>query len=361
MGPRGRGRSAEHPSAVTAWDRSIIVPFAPESSASGIDDRTLGPDLWYRRTIDYTRRDDIRLLLHFGAVDYEAQVWVDGRFVGRHEGGFTPFTFDITDALKDRSAHEIAVWAHDEPAGPRAAPRQAGLADEPHSIWYPRTTGIWQTVWLEEVPRRRLSDVRLAPQLERWATCVEAQLQDADPSVRLQLRLRLSVGDRVIADDQYRVTETRSTAPSRWRTRHRRLPQRAAVVARVADADPRRGLAARRRRGDRRGALVHGDARGRSAARADPAEQPPVSLRLVLDQGYWPDTLMTPPDEEALIRDIELAKAAGFNGVRKHQKIEDPRFLYWADVLGLLVWEEMPSAYRFTPSRSSGSHASGWR
>ncbi len=343
------GGGAEHPGAVTGWDRTITVPFAPESSASGIDDRTLGPDLWYRRTIDYTRRDDTRLLLHFGAVDYEAQVWVDGRFVGRHEGGFTPFSFDITDELKDRSTHEIAVWAHDEPQG-LAQPRgKQDWRDEPHSIWYPRTTGIWQTVWLEEVPRKRLTDLRFIPQLERWSIVVEAQIQDAEASGRLQLRLRLSAGDRVIADDLYRMNDT---------TLHRTIALEDPGIDDFRNEllwSPESPTLIRAEVWLLEGDQVIDEVRSYTAMRGIALQRGrillnnrPYPLRLVLDQGYWPDTLMTPPSEEALVRDIELAKAAGFNGVRKHQKIEDPRFLYWADVLGLLVWEEMPSAYRFT-------------
>ena len=343
------GGGALHPSAIPAWDREIIVPFAPESAASGIDDRTLGPDVWYRRTIDYTRRDDVRLLLHFGAVDYEARVWVDGRFVGSHQGGHTPFTFEITDALKDGDQHEIAVWAHDDPQG-LAQPRgKQDWQDEPHSIWYPRTTGIWQTVWIEEVPRRRLGDVRLTPHLDSWAIGFEGRLEGPGRGEELRVRLRLSVGERVLADDEYEVHDEE-------------------VHRRIALADP--GI------DDSRNALlwspesptliraevwlldgdrVVDEVRSYTAMRGIDLERGrlllnnrPYRMRLVLDQGYWPDTLMTPPNEEALIRDIELTKAAGFNGVSKHQKVEDPRFLYWADVLGLLVWEEMPSAYRFT-------------
>jgi beta-galactosidase/beta-glucuronidase len=341
---------AEHPSDIASWDREILVPFAPESRASGIDDRTLGPDFWYRRTVDYTRGDDVRLLLHFGAVDYRARVWVDGRFVGRHEGGFTPFSFDITDALKDRDRHEIALWARDDPQG-LAQPRgKQDWQDEPHSIWYPRTSGIWQTVWLEEVPRRRLEDVQFTPQLERWAVRFEARLHDPIPSAPLHLRLRLSVGDRMLADDHYQVTESevhRTIAladPGIDDSRNELLwsPEsptliRAEIWLLDGDTviDEVRSYTAMRRVALQRGRIL--------------LNNRPYPMRLVLDQGYWPDTLMTPPDEDAIIRDIELAKAAGFNGVRKHQKIEDPRFLYWADVLGLLVWEEMPSAYRFTP------------
>lgn len=343
------GAGAEHPSGIATWDREILVPFAPESEASGIDDCTLGAHIWYRRAFDYTRHDDVRLLLHFGAVDYEARVWVDGRFVGRHEGGHTPFTFDITDALKKRDHHEIAVWAHDDPQGVAQPRGKQDWLDEPHSIWYPRTSGIWQTVWLEEAPRRRLADVRFTPQLERWAIGFEARLHDPEPGGDLQAVVRLWVGDRLLADDCYQIPDQevhRSIAladPGIDDARNELLwsPEsptliRAEVLLMQGDVviDEVRSYTAMRGVALRRGQLL--------------LNNRPYRMRLVLDQGYWPDTLMTPPSEEALIRDIELTKAAGFNGVRKHQKIEDPRYLYWADVLGLLVWEEMPSAYRFT-------------
>ena len=308
------GGGVEHPSAVTKWDRSITVPFAPESSASGIDDRTLGPDLWYRRTIEYTRRGDARLLLHFGAVDYQARVWVDGRFVGSHEGGFTPFTFDITDALKNRSSHEIAVWAHDEPQG-LAQPRgKQDWRDEPHSIWYPRTTGIWQTVWLEEVPRQRLIDLRLVPQLERWSIMMEAQVQAAESSNGLQLRLRLSAGDRVIADDLYRMTDA---------TLHRTIALEDPGIDDFRNEllwSPESPTLIRAEVWLLEGDEVIDEVRSYTAMRGVALQRGrillnnrPYPLRLVLDQGYWPDTLMTPPSEEAIVRDIELAKAAGFD------------------------------------------------
>jgi beta-galactosidase/beta-glucuronidase len=342
---------AEHPSGIASWDREIVVPFAPESQASGIDDRTLGGDVWYRRTFEYSRRDDVRLLLHFGAVDYKTRVWVDGRLVGRHVGGYTPFSFDVTDALKRPDTHEIAVRAQDDPQG-LAQPRgKQDWQDEPHSIWYPRTTGIWQAVWLEEVPRRRLVQVLFTPHLERWAIDFEARLHAPDRGGDLEVRVRLTVGDRVIADDRYRVPDEEV---------HRRI---ALADPGIDDSrnellwSPESPTIIRAEVWLIEGGVVVDEMRSYTAMRGVALQRGrmllnnrPYRMRLVLDQGYWPDTLMTPPSDDAIVRDIGLTKAAGFNGVRKHQKVEDPRYLYWADMLGLLVWEEMPSAYRFTRS-----------
>jgi hypothetical protein len=219
---------------------------------------------------------------------------------------------------------------------------------EPHSIWYPRTTGIWQTVWLERVGRSYIDKIRWTPQVEGFTIGFEARI-GGDPCEDLWIDMSLRHGQRLLARDRYQVVERevdRSIALSDpgiddYRNELLWSPERPTLL----DATIR---------------LLHGNevidefesyTALRSVAILRDRFQlngRPYMLRLVLDQGYWPDTLMTAPGDEALRRDVELVKAMGFNGVRKHQKIEDPRYLYWADRLGLVVWEEMPSAYRFT-------------
>jgi beta-galactosidase/beta-glucuronidase len=332
------------------WERTILVPFAPETPRSGIGDTGLYEACWYRRGFETPALDrDERLLLHFNAVDYTATVWVDGSFATTHEGGYTPFHVDLTDLLVPRDTHEIIVRAHDDPHD-LAKPR--GKQDwqlDPHSIWYPRTTGIWQTVWLERVPRVRIGYLRWTASLERWDIGVEARIVDAGDH-RLRLGVRLGVDGLVLAHDQYSVVSGE-------------------VHRRISLSDP--GI------DDFRNTLLWSPAtptlieaelellgpdgerldrvRSYTALRSIAVEDArvvlngrPYPLRMVLDQGYWVDTGHTAPDDDALRRDVELTKEMGFNGARKHQKIEDPRYLYWADRLGLLVWEEMPSAYRFT-------------
>lgn len=338
------------------WARPIRVPFSPETSRSGIGDAGYYQAVWYRRRLPLIAAGaDERVILHFCAVDWEASVWVDGVYVGGHQGGYTPFSLDITELVAHPDQHELVVRAADDPHD-LARPR--GKQDwqrEPHSIWYPRTTGIWQTVWFEVVPATRIGSLRWTPNLERWEIEVLARV-DGPLRPGLQLGVRLAVqdaggaGERVLALDRYALTsrevqrrislsdpgidDSRNeilwspATPTLLDAQVVLYDAEGTVLDQVASYTALRSVA------------VQGEhflLNGR-----------PYTLRLVLDQGYWPETGLTAPDDDALRRDVELARAMGFNGVRKHQKIESARYLWWADRLGLLVWEEMPSAYRFT-------------
>ena len=340
----------ENPEQV-AWSTQIEVPFAPETTRSRIADTGLYRACWYRLSfVPPGLEGGERLILHFGAVDYRATVWVDGTLVATHEGGYTPFEADITDSLRpNEREHVLVVWADDDP-GDLAKPR--GKQDwqlEPHSIWYPRTTGIWQSVWLEKVSRVRIQGLHWTPNLERWEIAIDATVH-AGQGERLLLSVRLKVFDLTLAHDQYLVVAGEvhrrialsdpgvddfrnellwsPERPTLIEAEVQLLDESGRVLDQVASYTALRSFAVS---GDR--FLLNGR---------------PYPLRLVLDQGYWQQTGMTPPDDGAVRGDVLLAKAMGFNGVRKHQKIEVPRYLYWADRLGLLVWEEMPSAYRFS-------------
>jgi beta-galactosidase/beta-glucuronidase len=357
MDPRARWRLPRD----VEWGARIVVPFAPETARSGISDTGLNRQCWYRRSFEVDELVNDRLILHFGAVDYVATVWVDGTLAGSHEGGYTPFALDITDIVRTERTHEIVVRAEDDPAD-LAKPR--GKQDwqlRPHSVWYPRTTGIWQTVWTERVPATRIARLRWTANMERWEIGLEALIENPPDSERLSLSLRLQMGDLLLADDMYLVgagevhrrvalsdpgiDDYRNellwspSAPKLIEATLRLFDQAGAVVDEVSSYTALRDFSIQ---GDR--FVLNGR---------------PYPLRMVLDQGYWPESGLTAPDDEALRRDVELAKQMGFNGVRKHQKIEDPRYLYWADRLGLLVWEEMPSAYRYT-RRSVERHTREW-
>lgn len=332
------------------WDGgTVVVPFSPETEASGIRDTGFFRSCWYHRFFDAPAlAPGERLLLHFGAVDYGATVWVNGKLAMRHEGGYTPFQQDITQFLRPEGPQEVVVRACDDPADLSKPRGKQDWQLHPHSIWYPRTTGIWQTVWLERVPPTWIGSVRWTPNVERWELGFEARI-DGEHRENLRLNVKLWQDCNLLADDTYAVVAGE-------------------VHRRIALSDP--GI------DDYRNELLwspatptiirvelklwggRGDlidtASSYTALRSIGVQGDkfvlngrPYQLRMVLDQGYWPETGLTAPSDEAFRRDVELAKAMGFNGVRKHQKVENPRYLYWADHLGLLVWEEMPSAYRF--------------
>ncbi|HVL36406.1 MAG TPA: glycoside hydrolase family 2 TIM barrel-domain containing protein [Burkholderiales bacterium] len=340
-------RRYRRPWDIARWPGTIRVPFPPESAASGIGERGFHSICWYQRDFRIDAAGG-RVLLHFGAVDYEARVWVNDIVVATHEGGHTPFSADITAALRDSGEQTVTVRVKDDP---HELTKPRGKQDwqlEPHSIWYPRTTGIWQTVWLERVPRTYVEKLRWTPHVAGFALTFEARIA-GDPADDLAVEVELRHGARRLARDRYQVIDNEADRrivladPGIDDFRNELLwsPERPTLLeARV-----------RLLREDR----VLDEFGSYTALRSVDIQRDrfmlngrPYFLRLALDQGYWPDTLLAAPEDAALRRDVELAKAMGFNGVRKHQKVESPRYLYWADRLGLLVWEEMPSAYRFT-------------
>jgi beta-galactosidase/beta-glucuronidase len=340
-------RRHSSPSDIEVWPARINVPFPPESEASGIGDRSFHIACWYEREFD-VKPGDQRVLLHFGAVDYAARVWVNGRLAAEHEGGHTPFSADITKLLRPSGRQVVTVRVEDDPhdlAKPRG--KQDWQA-EPHAIWYPRTTGIWQTVWLETVAPTYVESIRWTPSVENYSLRFEAFI-GGDASDDLSIDISLRHGERLLAHDRYRVVD-------------RDLDRQIALSDPGIDDfrnellwSPERPTLLQARIRLFRGDTLIDEFASYTALRSVHVLRDrfmlngrPYLLRMVLDQGYWPDTLLAAPNDAALKRDVELAKAMGFNGVRKHQKVEDPRYLYWADRLGLMVWEEMPSAYRFT-------------
>lgn len=341
-------RKWNQPQDVDNWSHQITVPFAPESKASGVNDTSFHFRCWYEKQFNFQPAAKKRYLIHFGAVDYEAKVWINNQYLGCHVGGYSPFSFDITDFILSGQQQSVVLCADDDPLD-LAKPR--GKQDwqlEPHMIWYPRTTGIWQHVWIEEVPEVYIDKIHWSPHMERWEIGCEAYVK-GERSDKMRLRVRLSHNDKTLADDSYQIIN---------REVHRRIalsdpgiddyrnellwsPEKPNLITAEVEIliddkvlDRVVSYTALKSAEVQRGRFL---LNGR-----------PYFLRMVLNQGYWPETMMTPPSSDHIKRDIELIKSAGFNGARMHQKIEDPDFLYWADHLGLLVWEEMPSAYRFT-------------
>ena len=331
------------------FDRRIEVPFPFESRASGIGDTGFHPVVWYRRTVQAGVRPGRRLLLHFGAVDYRAHVWVNGRAVAYHEGGHTPFTADITSALEASGEQVVVVRAEDRPGDLRQPRGKQDWQREAHAIWYDRTSGIWQPVWLEQVPDARIRALHWVPDVDARSLGLTVRLR-ADGLAGLRLRVVLRMADRVLADDTYGIDRSEITrritlseegmslghsellwapeAPNVIDATLTLLDPDGAVLDEVGSYTALRSISATRDR-----LLLNGR---------------PYYLRLVLAQNFWPESHLAAPDDEAFAREVRLAKDLGFNGVRLHQKVEDPRFLAECDRQGLLVWAEMPAAYEFS-------------
>jgi beta-galactosidase/beta-glucuronidase len=343
------GVDAQWPLREDVFDRVIEVPFPFESRASGIGDTGFHPVVWYRRTVPVPVRPGRRVLLHFGAVDHRAQVWVNGRVVAVHEGGHTPFSADITPALDASGQQVVVVRAEDSPVDLRQPRGKQDWQREPHAIWYDRTSGIWQPVWLEEVPATHVRSLTWLPDVGTHSLDLTVELSTG-AAVDHRVRVVLSAHGRVLADDSYAVDGAEV---------HRRITLRASDL-RMIDGDL---LWSPEHPNLIEATITVLDGAGRTidevgsytalrSVSAVPAgillNGRPCFLRLALAQNFWPESHLAAPDDDALRREVQWAKDLGFNGVRVHQKIEDPRFLAWCDRLGLLVWGEMPSAYEFS-------------
>ncbi|NNG40933.1 beta-galactosidase [Flexivirga sp. ID2601S] len=314
----------------------ITVPFAPESALSGIGRTDFLEAVWYRRSIrvpeDWRGQE---LLLHLGAADYDTTVWVDGEEIGRHRGGFTSFSVRLGDAGQFIDAPgKLTIRCRDGHRGPQARGKQS----RDYSGWgalYGRTTGIWQTVWLEPVPARRFERPRVTPDV--GASCFRVELPMRGDRSGLRIHAEVYDGDRLIAQESISATSDFTAAATLS------IPEEGRRL--WSPEDPHL-YDLRLRLHDAGGAVVdevHSYAGLRSVVIDGPAvllNGSPVFQRLVLDQGYYPDGLMTAPSDAALVEDIELSMAAGFNGARLHQKIFEERFLFHADRLGYLVWGE---------------------
>ncbi len=333
-------REAPRPS---RFDGTILVPFAIQSHLSGVG-RAVGPDerLWYRRTFRAPALPARgRLLLHFGAVDWDAVVSVNGRQVGEHRGGYDPFTFDITDALTPGGDQElvVAVW---DPTDQGSQPRGKQVL-KPHGILYTAVTGIWQTVWLEPVPETHVTALRIAPSPDLAGVSVE--VETAGPAPSAPIRATVLDGAATVAS----ATGAPGTALTLG------IPD----ARHWSPADPfLYGLRIDVPGGDSvksyfgmRSIAVRRDKRGFNRLLLN--GQPLFELGL-LDQGWWPDGLYTAPTDAALASDIETTKRLGFNLIRKHVKLEPARWYYHADRLGVLVWQDMPSGKNDTPASRAG-------
>lgn len=314
------------------WDGEILVPYCIESALSGVMKR-VGPEerLWYRRTVTLPEGwSDRRTLLHFGAVDWEAKVWVNGQTAGEHRGGYDPFTLDITEMLK-QGENEVVVRVWD-PTDQGYQPRGKQVL-QPKGIWYTPVTGIWQTVWLEPVPKEYIRRLRIVPDVN--ASAVHVTVDGSEEGI---VRVEAIDGDQTAGQAEGRTgrpVTVRLNGPKLWSPDSPHLYDLKVWLLQdgktVDEVGSYFGL---------RKIEVKKDEQGlnRLALNGEPLFQYGP-----LDQGWWPDGLYTAASDEALRYDIEATKALGFNMARKHVKVEPDRWYYWCDKLGLLVWQDMPS------------------
>ncbi len=321
--------------AASGFDRSILVPFCPESALSGVSHADFIECMWYHRAFtlpaDWSGK---RVILHFGAVDYESEVFIDGQPVGRHWGGTVSFSYDITRYVKPGQEHNLVVYVRDET---RSGVQPGGKQSEKvgsYGCMYTRTTGIWQTVWMEAVDEHGLQSIHTVPDLDGARFIITPTFYAVRQG--LSLRVTLRDGEQVVGQDSgpavngipviVSVPQPRPWSPDAPFLYDLDLEVRDASGAVLDHVTAYAGL----RKVHVQDGKVY-------------LNNQPLFLRLVLDQGFYPDGIWTAPSDDALRRDIQLSMRAGFNGARLHQKVFEERFHYWADKLGYLTWGESSS------------------
>ncbi len=314
----------------SGFDRKILVPFAPESPLSGVGFTDFIPAAWYKRTFDLPSAwRGKRVLLNFEACDYAATVWVNGTEAGGHVGGYTPFTLDITDLVRP-DGNLLVVRARDDHRSGRQPSGKQSTRYEPYSCFYRRTTGIWQTVWLEPVAPTFIESYRVGADIDNGSAEVSVRLNRApeEGTVRLLVSGR---GRPRFKGERKASGSVTFTVPMKdaglWDVRRPNLYDIEIAYEKGRRVEDKVVGYFGMRKVEVRGNVFYLNNR-------------PLFLRTVLDQGFYPDGIYTAPSDEALKRDIELSMSLGFDGARLHQRVFERRFLAWADKLGYLVWGE---------------------
>lgn len=352
----GRSGMERDFSSSQGFDNKILVPFCPESTLSEVEHTDFIEMMWYQREIRIPNEwAGKRILLHFGGVDYESEVFIDGVSVGRHWGGTVSFFHDISRYVEPGHMHSIVVYVRDDT---RSGVQPGGKQRIEYSYrekrcHYTRTTGIWQTVWLEAVDPNALLDCQLIPDIDQGQLACVPRFFSVGPGHRFRVRVlddgkQIAEGSARAKDGVPLVVEIDN--PKLWEPGHGFLYD---LELSVLDRDGKELDSVRSYVGMR---CVHTE--GNQIL----VNNKPVYLRLVLDQGFYPEGIWTAPNDEALKRDIELAMQAGFNGARLHQKVFEERFHYWADRLGYLTWGESASwGVHVTAEVGARNFLSEWR
>lgn len=327
--------------------KHIQVPFAFQSKLSGIGENDFHDFVWYKRKVSIPDHwSGKRVLLHFGAVDYIAKVWVNGEWVVTHEGGHTPFYADITDTLV-LGENTVVVQVEDFSTDMSLPRGKQYWKPQSAQIFYTRTTGIWQTVWMEAVDSTYLEKVQLTPNIDKGEIEIRSFIKGQRKQDNVQLRVSISFKGNLVSEDTYGLKEKEEIRSlilqdyEQFRRCHLWSPEdpnlydvQLTLIKDGNVVDEVLSYFGMRKVSIENGKLM--------------LNNKEYYMRLVLDQGYFPDGNLTPPTDEAIKKDVELTKEMGFNGARKHQKIEDPRYMYWCDQLGLLVWGEAANAYQYS-------------
>jgi beta-galactosidase/beta-glucuronidase len=341
------GRKQKWHHGTAAFSRTIQVPFSFESKLSGIGEPDFHDTVWYRRSFTVAEGwAGRRVQMHFGAVDYKANVWVNGEHVATHEGGHTPFSADITDALIPGS-NVVVVLAEDYSLNLSLPRGKQYWEPQSKGIFYTRTTGIWQTVWLEAVESVHLDKVRMTPDIDKGELEIRPVVTGFNPQDELRLKVEVSFKGEQVIEDIYSLREAEEMRTvilphyQGFRRCHLWTPETPnlyditfTLICNGQVVDEAASYFGMRKVSVENGQLMLNNRF--------------YYMRLVLDQGYFPDGNLTPPSDDAIRGDVELTKELGFNGARKHQKLEDPRYHYWCDKLGLLVWGEAANAYQYS-------------
>ena len=331
------------------FDRTIIVPFAFETELSGIGDKEFHKMVWYRKTFKLPERMKAkRVILHFGAVDYACDLWVNGTYIREHKGGQTSFTADITEAVAADDENVIELKVFDDYEDMEMPRGKQFWEQESRGIFYTRTTGIWQSVWIEAVEPLYLESCYITPEFDDKCVCFEYRLSRSGASAvefSIAFEGKFAACVSAVPNGKKGMVKVQldQTGLKSWNFEEElawtpETPRLFDVEIRTYDEKGVTDLV-RTYFGMRKVSIDNGKFMLNNRE---------YYQKLVLDQGYWEESLLTAPSDEAFIKDIELTKAMGFNGVRKHQKVEDPRYLYHADRLGLLVWGELGSAYLYS-------------
>ncbi|RXY99835.1 glycoside hydrolase family 2 protein [Fictibacillus sp. S7] len=331
----------------TDLNQKIIVPFTYETKASGIHEETFCPYVWYQKSVDVPKEfAGQRVLLHFQGADYVTKVWVNGIFAGEHKGGYTAFSFDITNYINEEKENNLVVKIEDSLSEHQPRGKQRWI-DKNFGCWYVQTTGIWQTVWLEFLHETHIQSVKTTPDVDNESVEFEYKLVHAGQQQHLTLKTAITFDGKPVKDFSLQVdrehasmkvslaSEIHEWKVMQWSPEHPHLYD---VEFTLFDGD-RELDRVQSYFGMRKISIQNGNILLNNV---------PIYQKLLLDQGYWEESHLTPPSEEAIILDIEKTLEMGFNGVRKHMKVEDQRFLYWADKKGLLVWSEMAATYAFS-------------